>query len=345
MKSNFFKLFGVGLVTVLFVGGLLFAGCGNGEADTEDEEWPQQEIRVIVNFDEGGGTDTSARQLQPYLEEELGVPLVIENQGGGNTTIGTAMVADADPDGYTIGIHGAPHFEFGLHTIDVPYEYEDFAFPGMHVYDPGMIRIHENVDYIDDFADFVEYGIENPDELEGSVSATTSSNFLGIKMIEEATGAEFNTVAFDGGNPARTALAGEHVCFTHANVYNSLHIEDNTEVIAVHYDENNWPELTDDAPTVNEVLMEEGYITEDEKVGTTGSYYFMITRSEFKEEYPERWETLVEAYENAVTNEEFLEEMEEIGEKGKWIFNDPEESQEYFDESMETVEQYLELVQ
>src|SRR5947209_5286675 len=64
--------------------------------------YPDRAIRLMVPAGAGGPTDVVARILQPQLHAILGQPVVIENKAGASGNIGTSVVADSKPDGYTI---------------------------------------------------------------------------------------------------------------------------------------------------------------------------------------------------------------------------------------------------
>ena len=68
------------------------------------ETWPNKAIHWIVPYPPGGGTDLMARVLAAHLEKALGQPVVVENRPGGSTVTGTAVLANAQPDGYTFGM-------------------------------------------------------------------------------------------------------------------------------------------------------------------------------------------------------------------------------------------------
>jgi tripartite-type tricarboxylate transporter receptor subunit TctC len=65
-------------------------------------EYPDRQITMIVCFPAGGGTDIAARMINTLLGEALGKPVIVENRGGAGGSIGTAVVARAAPDGYTL---------------------------------------------------------------------------------------------------------------------------------------------------------------------------------------------------------------------------------------------------
>lgn len=75
-----------------------------GAASSSAQEWPQKPIRIIVSFGPGGGADIIGRILADSMQVKLGKPVVIENKPGAGGIIGNEAVANADPDGYTLGI-------------------------------------------------------------------------------------------------------------------------------------------------------------------------------------------------------------------------------------------------
>src|SRR6516164_10436301 len=73
------------------------------------QSWPAKPIRVIVPFTPGSGTDIIARTVSEKLTPQLGQPIVIENRPGAGGTIGGAIVAKSDPDGYTLFVHSSSY--------------------------------------------------------------------------------------------------------------------------------------------------------------------------------------------------------------------------------------------
>src|SRR6478736_4209366 len=66
------------------------------------QNWPARPVRVIIPFPPGGTLDAVGRQLAQKLGDQMGQPFVVENRAGGNGTIGAGLVAQAQPDGYTL---------------------------------------------------------------------------------------------------------------------------------------------------------------------------------------------------------------------------------------------------
>ena len=90
------KLKGLALTALMLAGGLA--------SSSYAQEWPQKPIRIIVSFGPGGGADIIGRILADSMQVQLGKPVVVENKPGAGGIIGNEAVANADPDGYTLGI-------------------------------------------------------------------------------------------------------------------------------------------------------------------------------------------------------------------------------------------------
>jgi len=70
------------------------------------QAYPTKPIRWIIGFPAGGGADTVARIMEPWLSRQLGQPVIIENRSGASTNIAVQAVVNSPPDGYTLLWHG-----------------------------------------------------------------------------------------------------------------------------------------------------------------------------------------------------------------------------------------------
>jgi tripartite-type tricarboxylate transporter receptor subunit TctC len=92
------------------------------------QAWPSRPIRAIIPFTAGSTVDIVGRLVLEPLSQQLGQPIVVENRGGAGGTIGSAAVAKADPDGYTILINASAHSAAPAAFPNVPYDTaNDFA--------------------------------------------------------------------------------------------------------------------------------------------------------------------------------------------------------------------------
>jgi tripartite-type tricarboxylate transporter receptor subunit TctC len=96
----------------------LCALCTAAQAQT----WPAKPIRVIVPFTPGSGTDIIARTVGEKVSHQLGQPVVVENRPGAGGTIGSAIVAKSEPDGYTLLVHSSSYTVTPSTYKDLPYD-------------------------------------------------------------------------------------------------------------------------------------------------------------------------------------------------------------------------------
>ena len=88
----------------IFVAAMAAFAVAAGLAPAAAQDWPQQPIRIVVSFGPGGGADIIGRILAESMQSKLGKPVVVENKPGAGGIIGNEAVANAAPDGYTLGI-------------------------------------------------------------------------------------------------------------------------------------------------------------------------------------------------------------------------------------------------
>lgn len=97
-------------------------------AASAQQKWPARPIRAIVPFSAGSTIDIIGRIVLEPLSQALGQPIVVENRGGAGGSIGTALVAKAEPDGYTLLVHASAHSAAPAVYPKLPYDpVRDFA--------------------------------------------------------------------------------------------------------------------------------------------------------------------------------------------------------------------------
>ena len=90
------------------------------------QEWPGKEpIKIIVPFSAGSATDIIARTVFDQVGRQIGQTFVVENRGGAGTTLGSAMVARADPDGYTLLVNSTSQVVVASTYAKLPYSVAD----------------------------------------------------------------------------------------------------------------------------------------------------------------------------------------------------------------------------
>jgi tripartite-type tricarboxylate transporter receptor subunit TctC len=327
--------------------GVAVAGCmGEDDFDEEDNgngngngdgDFPDSPLTIVNTYSEGGGTDTNLRQLQPHFEDALGVNTQIEYQPGAGTRIGTNYVAEAEPDGYTVGATRSPAFENTLliDEEDTEYEADDIYPIGSLMTEHAVIRVRDDDDRFETIEDLIGHAEDNPGELTCGVSGPTNRNMLAMVLLMEQTGAEFTMVPFDGGGETETAMLQGEVDMANRSVYNSADIVDQSRVLAIYAEENEWPDLTDDAPPINEALGT------DIPYGPTEGRQFDFAPAGLPDENPDRFDYIVDAYEEAVMSDGYREDLEEIGEEGKIDYLSPDETWNHIQDNLDEMEEWV----
>jgi len=94
------------------------------------QDWPaKQPIKVIVPFTAGSATDIAGRIVFEQVGRQIGQNFVFENRGGAGTTLGAAMVAKADPDGYTLLVNSTSQVVVASTYAKLPYSVADDFIP------------------------------------------------------------------------------------------------------------------------------------------------------------------------------------------------------------------------
>lgn len=275
---------------------------GNGGSDSESAEgFPDKPINVIVSYSAGGGTDTGARILIPYVEEELGVDMNIINKPGGGGWVGWTELANADPDGYTIGYINTPNLMTGY--LDPKYNrdqsLDSFTPIANHVTDPGAIAIRPNDDRFSTIEELMEYAKEN--ELTATSTGAGSDDHYASLKLNDKFGTKFKAVHNSGSADSRAAVLGGHVDVLFANVGElaTLHKEGEVKIVAVMSKEKS--PFLEDVPTLAESGYEDVY---------SWSARGLAAPAGIDEE---KLEILRAAFEKGIKNEEQVEKMGEMG--------------------------------
>lgn len=173
------------------------------------ESFPSKPVTVVVPFAAGGTVDKVARQIQQSLQDKLGQTVVIDNRGGAGGTIGTALVAKAPADGYTVGMVFDSYATEQHIYPRLPYDADkDLTGVAYMVRSPMVLVVTPGTPYRS-LADYVAAAKR------GGVSFASvgagSSNHLAAELFHQTAGSSGLHTPYRGGGPAITDLLGGHV--------------------------------------------------------------------------------------------------------------------------------------
>jgi tripartite-type tricarboxylate transporter receptor subunit TctC len=170
------------------------------------QPYPNRVIRIVVPFPPGGLNDNVARIVQPFLQEELGQPIVIENRSGASGIVGTDYVAKSPPDGYTVAVVASSHSVTPATNTKLPYDtVQDLAAVGLLVRDPFLFIVGDQVP-AKTLAEFVALAKSQPGKLNYSTPGTASQSRFVTELFDERAGIKMTEIPYRGGAPAMLAL-------------------------------------------------------------------------------------------------------------------------------------------
>lgn len=182
------------IMTVAFAS-LLLAFSANAADPVKD--YPSKPVRLINPFPPGGSSDPSCRLLANSLTSALGQQFIVDNRGGGNGNIGTAIAAKATPDGYVLVFASGTTF-----TIN-PHIYKSLGFDPRRDIDPvvsvgsvpNVLVIHPSLP-AKTLAEFTDYVKKRPGALNYASAGNGSSMHLAGALYQKMTGTSMQHIPY-----------------------------------------------------------------------------------------------------------------------------------------------------
>ncbi len=222
------------------------------------DNWPSKPIKIIVPYTPGGSTDIVTRIVMEKLGPRLNQTIVVENRPGANSSLGSAIAAKAEPDGYTF-LSMLPAYIINFHLYKLGYTPADLT-PVVQMADLPLFLFVSNEMPVKTVAELVAYARKNPDKLTYASSGNGSSAHL--------TGADFalqnkitmTHVAYKGSAPILTDLLGNRVSMVFDPILVPMqYVKQNRLKALAFTGKERWP-TEPDIPTMEEAGMA-GFVT------------------------------------------------------------------------------------
>jgi tripartite-type tricarboxylate transporter receptor subunit TctC len=177
------------------------------------QDYPTRSITVVVPFPAGGPSDVIARIVTDHMSKTLGQSMVIENVGGAGGTVGSARVAAAAPDGYTLlaGSMGS-HVAAPVLTPNIKYDSRDFVPIGPTAHSPAVIVARKDFP-AKDLREFVAYLKANGNAVKQAHGGIGASSHMACLLFTTEIGAKPTLVAYRGRVLGMNDIIGGHVDF------------------------------------------------------------------------------------------------------------------------------------
>jgi tripartite-type tricarboxylate transporter receptor subunit TctC len=186
------------------------------------QAWPDRPVKIIVPFGPGGFTDVAARILQKELGTSLGQSIIIENKPGAGSTIGTAEVANARPDGYTLAMISTTHVISPHLYKQIPYDPIKGFTPVMKLAEgPYVLVVHPSLP-ARSVAELVALAKAQPGTIDYASSGNGSAQHLVGARFNSSAGVKLNHVPYKGSNQAMNDVIAGNVKVSFVGVPNAL---------------------------------------------------------------------------------------------------------------------------
>jgi tripartite-type tricarboxylate transporter receptor subunit TctC len=184
---------------------------------TAQDKFPSRAITMIVPFPPGGVADITGRPTAAAMEKILKQPVTITNRTGAGGAVGNAAIANARPDGYTIGmvlssISVIPAAD-ALFNRKPAYSLDQFTPIALISADPTLLVVHPSLP-AKNLKELLAIARKKPGELSFSSSGIYGALHMPMEMFLHAAKIKMRHVPTTGGGPAITAVLGGHVELT-----------------------------------------------------------------------------------------------------------------------------------
>ena len=172
-------------------------------------DYPSRTVEIVVPFTPGGGTDLIARVVAERLSEQMRQRFVIINRPGASTNIGTAAVANAQPDGYTLLLTSISFAANPSLYRKLSYAQSDFAPVALICNSPSILVVTPSLP-VNTAAELIATMKARPGELNYASYGAGSGPHLAAGLLQDITGTRIQHIPYGGGSPATMAvLRGE----------------------------------------------------------------------------------------------------------------------------------------
>lgn len=203
-------------LAVLLLTGTALTGCG-GQAAEAPEDYPTDDIQLLVPYTAGGPTDIAARALAAHMEGELDQTVVVENAPGASGATAYQQLIAADADGYTLSMTALPTAVLNYLSNEVGYTRDDFAPIGVVTQVPSGIIVPADSPY-QSLEELFDAARADAGAVTVGTPGATNTHAAETRRITQLYDVPLTVVPFDGNAEVQTALLGDNVTAGFANL-------------------------------------------------------------------------------------------------------------------------------
>jgi tripartite-type tricarboxylate transporter receptor subunit TctC len=195
-----------------FIGSLALLAASAPLGASAQAGYPDRPLRLVVPYPPGGFTDILGRLIAAHLQPALGQSVIVDNKGGGGSTIGTAFVARAPADGYTL-LLVAPDFAINESLMESRLSYDarkDFAPVIRAAWSPMVLVTHPSLP-VKNVAELIALARSRPGKINFASGGVGTGSHLALELFKTRAGVNLVHVPYKGNGPATTDLLGGQI--------------------------------------------------------------------------------------------------------------------------------------
>jgi len=187
------------------------------------QTFPSKSVKIVVPFPPGGFNDVLGRTLAQEFQKAWNQPVVVDNRPGGNTIIGSDIVAKSAPDGHTLLVVALPFSVLpSLFAGKLPFDVQrDFAPVSLCAGSPNMLVVNPSVP-VNNVKELIALAKSQPGKLTYASTGNGTSNHVSAEYFKMLTGTDMLHIPYKGSAPAVTDLIGGQVNVLFDNVPNVI---------------------------------------------------------------------------------------------------------------------------
>jgi tripartite-type tricarboxylate transporter receptor subunit TctC len=216
--------------------------------------WPEKPIHIVVPFPAGGPADIVARIIAPRLARELGQKVVIDNREGRDGITGSAEVAKAPPDGYTLLLTPASHVLHPATYKSLPFDTEKAFAPISLLLQAQYVLVINPALPVDSVRGLIDYVKAHPGKLRYASAGPGGPAQLTFALFAIASGTNFTHVPYSGGGPALQAVVANQAQVMFAPLVAAVPLIHEGKLNALGVSGKHPSPALPDVPTVAETL-------------------------------------------------------------------------------------------
>lgn len=174
------------------------------------QDYPQQNIRIVVSFGPGGGADIIGRILAESMQKKLGKPVIVENKPGAGGIIGNDAVAKAAPDGYTLGIMTAGQIVAAVTKKNMPYDTNTAFAPVTQVATASLMIVVRPDFPANNVKELIAVAKKDPGKIVFASPGFAATQHFAGESFKQIAGVELLHVPYKTTPEAINAVLGKH---------------------------------------------------------------------------------------------------------------------------------------